>query len=63
MRKVRTAFAAVLAVATLSLGGAACTPEQQAQLGTGIGQVIGLAVYLSFMQAYCAGVTTHDCGP
>ena len=37
MRKVRTAVAAVVAVAVMSLGAAACTPEQQTQVGTTLG--------------------------
>jgi hypothetical protein len=44
MRTIRRSVAVLVAVATLSFGAAACTPQQQQQVGNGLGQLIGLIV-------------------
>lgn len=53
MRRIRLVIATLVAVAMMSFGAAACTPEQQAQveafpaaLGTGIGQVFTLWLWV-----------------
>jgi len=51
MRKVRLTIAIILATAMMSFGATACTPEEEASFGAGIGQVIGLAVFLAFLSS------------
>jgi hypothetical protein len=51
MRKVRVAVAGLVAVAMMSFGAAACTPEQQVQVGTGLGQVIGFLIFAAYMNS------------
>ena len=46
MRRVRLTIAIILATAMMSFGATACTPEEEASFGTGIGQVIGLVITL-----------------
>jgi hypothetical protein len=63
MTTLRTGVAGLVAVAMMSFGAAACTPEQQAQVGTGLGQVVEFYLYLAILQTACAGQVGHDCGP
>ena len=47
MRKIRSTVAAIVAVAALSSGAAACTPVQQQQFGDFLGRLITFILFVN----------------
>jgi hypothetical protein len=53
MRRFRLVIATLVAVAMMSIGTAACTPDQQAEAGPVLGQVITLLLDIILAQTVC----------
>ena len=65
MGRVRLAVAAVVAVAMMSIGAAACTPEQANEIGTGLVNAIGFILFIHVYgdPVWTAPTTTPDTTP
>ena len=62
MRRFRLAVATLVAVALLTVGSAACTPEQQAAVGAGVGAFFSL-VWVRFLLQATGQCPTFNGGP
>jgi hypothetical protein len=62
MRRVRTAVAIVVAVGMLSLGGAACTPQQAADFPEALGDLLGLVLTAFLLTCCVPPIQCYGCG-
>ena len=61
MSRLRISIATIVAVAMMSLGAAACTPAQQAEIPQVLGEVIGFIIVVVLGNSLPSGCSPPGC--